>query len=330
MRSINDPMPGFYRVKATARDGSTRMIPLAYHPVGDFGDVECFVDGARVEGVRGIDKWPWAIPVTKEAYDVALTGRPWPDVDRIVHEAGSLSNNPPPDEELSPEEALRRRINDAIAGVYAYANVNDNRVETLIPGIQDKKVVSLIADDDASGRAQTLRSLLLLLSSEADKERVAEKDPHKLAAEEVDGRWQPIVKLAKAGADALRIAMSTWETFKFNKQQEEETERRRAEQAQVAAAQAEAVATGRPVAVTIAPPPPPAPAAPRKIKGGSGRAASVATVVVVQSVSDWTTLFQHLRLRESVQDALIKEANIELRAGNPVPGVVTQQIKDVK
>jgi hypothetical protein len=308
-RNIDTPIAGFYRIRSKdKRTEKTTFLPVSYRYIGDFEALECFIDGRRVDDLRAREQWPWASknPISKETYDAVMNGNPWPDMDATVHEQlrGVGDNRGPTD----PAEILKEQIEAARAGASAYA---------------------VIKDDETNTRAQTLRSRLIELSGQADKHRVAEKEPHLEASRSVDAKWQPLVKEAKTAADSIRSAMGVWETAKHQKQLAiEQAAQRTAIEAQEAARKLSAE-TGKPVEIPPAPPSP-APIAPTRIKGAAGRAASVATVTIVQSVSDWNQLFQFFRLREDVQALLIKSANAELKLGNQVPGIVTAQERIVK
>lgn len=320
-RSINEPIAGWYRIRRKGRDGAPdTFVPVRYQYVGDFGqDMECYIAGLRVSDQQGREQWPWASanPVTREAYDAVMRGYPWPDVDQAVHAASGLGHNRPPDE--SPEDELRAKIEAAMSALGAYVAWRDANPATLASSLQDGKITSHIADDGVLARAQTLRALFLGFSSEAVKRHKAEKEPHLEAGRAVDRKWFALRDLAQNAADALRRAMSSWETAKLRAENE------RAETARKAA---EEVPMGAPP-TPVAPSPP---AAPRKIKGGSGRAASVATITQVQSVNDWSALAAFFCLQADVQSSLLKHANAMLRTdpSAKVPGVVTQQVRDVK
>lgn len=301
----NEPCSGWFRMR---RVKGGPFVPVQVTWEGDFGDIEILLDG-RLSTPEGIG-WPYtgknAIP--KASYDYFMKHRKWPDVDDVVH-IQQASNNPPTD----PAVILAEQIESARAGAAAYDKIE--------------------SDEDAA-RAQTLRSRLIELSGQADKLRVAEKEPHLEAGRKVDAKWQPLVRDAKTAADAIRTAMSTWETAKLAKRRQEEAAAqeafRREQEAIAKAAAVEAAKTGKPAVVVVPPPSAPPPAAPRRIKGGAGRAASVGVVRVVQNVQDWPALFMHFREYDEVKMLLVKFANEQLKLGNQVPGVVVAERADVK
>lgn len=328
-RDINTPIEGWYRVKQTRPGGKEVFVPVRYQYVGDFDALECYIDGRKVDAQRALEQWSWASanPVTEEAYRNALNGHPWPDVDATVHAA---ANGSPPalGDNKPPEAQLLDRVMHALAGLTVYArwHVGDanaeNKPATLISATQSNKIAYLIGDDDVRDRAQSLRDLLLKLKSEAEKAHKTEKAPHLEAGRLIDRKWFDIRDLAEAGANAIRAAMSAWETAKFQKQRVAQEVARKAQEA--------AEKAGAPIPAPVALPPPPA--APARIKGGSGKAASVSTITQVQSVTDWAALAAFMCLQPDVQSALLKVANAMLKADATakIPGVVTQQVRDVK
>src|ERR1700722_17350095 len=49
----NSPIPGWYRTKSRRPGGKTDVfVPVRYQYSGDFDDLECFIDGKRVEHQR--------------------------------------------------------------------------------------------------------------------------------------------------------------------------------------------------------------------------------------------------------------------------------------
>jgi hypothetical protein len=338
----NSPIEGWYRVKSRRPGGKADVfVPVRYQYVGDFGQLECYIDGRKVDEQRALDQWPFASanPVTEEAYRNALNGHPWPDVDATVHAAanGAGSNNPPPGEELPPEALLAAKVQQALTGLTTYvkwhvgAGKDENNPATLISATQDKKVAYLIGDDDILNRSQSLRDLLLKLKGEAVKAHKTEKQEHLEAGRKVDRKWFDIRDLAEAAANAIREAQSAWETKKLQSHLAESAKAQEAELAQrVEAAKKEAAATGQTVVVVAAPPPPPPPAPASRIKGGTGNATSSRVVTEVDQVTDWVALFAHYKGLAEVQTVLLKYANDDLKNGRQVPGVTTHQVAMVR
>ena len=317
------------------------FVPVRYQYSGDFDDLECFIDGKRVEHQRALEQWPYASanPVTEEAYRNALNGHPWPDVDATVHAAanGAGSNNPPPGEELPPEAQLAAKVQQALGGLVTYVqwHVGDpnaeNKPATLISATQSGKMYYRVRDDEVRDRAQSLRDMLLKLKGEAEKAHKVEKAPHLESGRAIDRKWFDIRDLAEAGANALRAAMSAWETKKLQSQQAEAAKAQEAELAKrVESAKKEAAVTGQTVVVVTAPPPPPPPAPASRIKGGTGKATSSKVVTQVDVVTDWKVLAAHYVDIPQVRDLLLKLANDDLKDGRQVPGVTTHQVAEVR
>ena len=178
-----EPRCGFYR-KRMFKAGP--FVPVCILPYRE--RLVCFVDGKQADPA---DVWTYVCehPVRRDWYEAKMQGDPWPDEDASV--AASLGHNNPP---ADPAEVLKGQIDAASANLPLY---NDIR-----------------SDEDAA-KAQGVRSRLLELSGEADKKRVAEKEPHLSAGRAVDARWQPLVKQAKEGADRLRAALTAHENRKL-------------------------------------------------------------------------------------------------------------------
>jgi hypothetical protein len=339
--NVDEPLAGYYRTRRS-KDGP--LLPVHIWTEGDFDTVRAVINGVDIP----FDKiWPWCgkAPISREHYDTFMATGKWADVeaaaaakaDRAARtEAEKVAttdftaasqadnkrarmggNNPPEDIVV----ILREQIDSATAGAATYAIIGGDKTSD--------------ADGDAlAAKAQTLRSRCLELSNEADNKRVAEKEPYLLKCRAIDDAWQPLVKSAKATADSIRASLSAWETIKLGRRRklEQETQARldAERKAAIEKAEAESAKTGAPMSVAWVPPVAPPAAPPRKIKGGAGRGASIGIVKVVKEVNDWTALFQHFRLYPEVQALLIKFANEQLRAGNTVPGVVTEEKADVK
>lgn len=306
-----DAQPGFWR-KRTSRAGP--FVPVAIWEQDD--EMIAVVDQKRADAA---ELWSFVCryPVTEAEYHKRVETGKWSDEDDSVR--ASLSpppasqeigaNNPPTD----PLEVLKGSIDAALAGVADYAAVSS---------------------DEAASKAQSLRARLLELSGSADKERETRKRPHFEAGKAVDEAWGPLVKTAKAGADALRAAISAFETAEKRKRDAEEAERVRL--ARIAAqeqekARLEAEAAGRPAPE---PPPPtpvpePAPAPSAQIRGAYGKAASKKVVKkarVVDYAAATAAMVTHPELRALV-DKLAQRA---VDAGVTVAGVEFDEVVDVR
>ena len=234
-------------------------------------------------------------PISEDLYRTIERGGQWPDLDEAV--AASLRSNrrPGSNEPENEIEILRDQIESAKQAVSEYATIKD---------------------DETCARAQSLRSRLLELGREADKKREAEKRPHLEAGKAIDAVWQPLVKDAKAGADAILAAEKAFQREKYQAEQ-----RRRAEEQERQRRIAEEEAKRNPVA-PVAPvtPSSPEPIKPAAIRGGYGRAATVREVKVAKVVDQdaaYGALREHPEMVKLI-DALAKRA---FKAGLTLPGV---------
>lgn len=308
----SDPQEGFYRVKL-----SGKFVPLAiWYPRNSEtdeidGDLICMVgfnsDKRQVDPFEILSdlycaNW-WVIAaknsITEARYRHAMATGHWDDVDPIVEtmdqiasgvqaadeERRAIGGNKPPE-----TDALKDQIEAANAGVKTYEK---------------------IATDDAAAKAQTLRAHLNELSGKADKRRKDLKQPHLDAGNAVDAEWMPIVKAAKAGANAIAKALSSFFTTK--------EEERKAQEAQSRAEQ--------PRGVNV-PTPQPVPA-PTQVKGGSGRGATIKVVNIITEVTDWEVLFAYLKGNREVDAVLLKVAQNFVDAGHKVPGVTVEERRKV-
>lgn len=172
------------------------------------------------------------------------------------------------------------------------ADVLREQIERAAAGVAQ---YATITDAEHAARAQSLRSRLTGLAGEVDTARKAEKEPHLTASRAVDAKWMPLHDKAKGGADAIRKALSIYAT------------------------DAAAKVSGLSI-----------PEVKAAIKGGSGRAASVKTVTVVDEVTDWPALFMAFQANEELRENVLRLANFTLKKGGTVPGITTKQICEVK
>jgi hypothetical protein len=299
-----EPQAGFWRRRLERGGG---YVPVALWKQGD--EWRAIVNGRSADAE---DVWTYCCnyPVTEDTYRAAANGEPWHDEDTGVTASASTAeqgHNQPPQEE---SEILKGQIEAASANIGDYVEIND---------------------DDTASKAQSLRSRLNELSNTADKKRETEKRPHFEAAKAVDLKWQPLVKLAKEGADAIRKAMSDYETRKAKAAAEE---RRKIEDAQRKAAEAAAKAAeaGRPAPAPPPPPPPTAPVAPPKtqVKGSYGKAAAV-KVVYTAVLETPEEAILYFRQEPELLAVVQKLAQRAVDAGQKeIPGVKIEERRDVR
>lgn len=289
--------PGFWR-KRTSRSGP--FVPVAVWEQD--GKLIALVDGKEADP-RDIWTYICRYPVTEEAYRSRVATGRWLDEDAGV--AASLApppaghNDPPTDE----AEILKGQIEAASAGVGEYAEIND---------------------DATAAKAQSLRSRLLELSSDAEKKHKVEKAVPLEEGRRIDKRWFPLRDAATAGANAIRAALSAHETRKDKATKEAaakvEAERQRLLKEQLAK-HPEA-----PIPQEIVAPAPPPPA-PTKIAGAYGRAASV-KVVKIATVEDYDEATTYFRNNADYRAVIDKLAQKAVNDGLTVPGVkITEERK---
>lgn len=302
-----DPQPGFYRKRTGKAAG---YVPVAIWEQD--GKILALLDGREASAD---DVWTYVCqhPVTEEQYHARMDTGKWHDEDASV--SASLApppaghNKPPTDE----AEILKDQIDAASAGVEEYAQIND---------------------DETAAKAQSLRSRLLELSGQADSVREAQKKPHFEAGKTIDAKFQPLIKAAKAGADAIRAALGAHETKKAQAQaaaQKVVDDARRVAEAEALKKAEKAIKAGRPipVAAPIPPPPEPLPAPTLKVAGAYGRAASV-KVIKIATVTDQDAAYGYLKSQAEMSALIRKLAQKAVDAGFTVPGVTIEEKRDVR
>lgn len=287
--SADEPMHGWYRQKR--KDGLFE--PVAYWLDSQTGELRCHINGrAPQDPLRAYELWPYAsrYPVTAEAYWHRMDTDEWADNDAG---AAAAAKGPTIDPATDPVGSMSAEIEAARAGLAGYKAIDS---------------------DEQAARAQTLRSALTTLSGKADKARTAEKEPHLQAGRDVDAKWQPLVKLAKEGADDLRTALGAWEDLKREAARKAQAEADRIAREHAEAAR-KAEEAGKP-----APPPPPAPVVPNtpppaaQIRGASGRAASVTVANVITDI-DLDKCFAKFRTAPELRELFMTLADKSMKAG---------------
>lgn len=309
----SEPHQGYYR----AKNKDKTFDPVAiYYPEGS-NELIAYRGGREV---RADEIWTWVCryPVTYEAYLDAVEGRGWPDDD--VHVLATIAPRPAVagdnSGDVSEVETLKDQIEAALEGVKAYANIES---------------------DEVAAKALSLRNRLNELSGDADKKRTELKKPHLEAGKKIDKEWQPLVKGAKEGADAVKASIAAWETKKLQAQRKAEREALEAERLRAEAERAAnpperanggdldmfATATAKTEEPAPAPQYEPSSAT---VRPAYGRAASVKAVVVVTEVTDYAALAQYMVKHPELQDLLLKLAQRAVEAGRTdVPGIKTEE-----
>jgi hypothetical protein len=199
----------------------------------------------------------------------------------------------PAEEDVEPNVALAKKIGDLKASADKYAKIES---------------------DEAMVLAQSVRAELMEQSTKADKLREAEKAPHLKAGREVDAKYQPMIKIADAAALAVRRALESWNDHKL---------------AQLAAAQKAAAAAvveemGAPAPVISN-----APLPSTQIRGGGGRAASVAVKPRVTAIN-LDKAFKQFREVPELEELFIRLAQRAIDAGLPCEAATVEQKSAVR
>lgn len=304
-----EPQSGFYRQKN--RLGLYE--PVAYWKDSATGEQRCHINGHSPDIDRMMHTWPFASknPITAEAYWHRIDTGQWADNDAG---AAAVARGPEIDPATDPVGSLKAEIDAAKAGIATYATIDS---------------------DEQSARAQTLRSALTALSGKATKAYEALNRP--LLDEQVRIRkvWFPLRDEAATAADAIRKAMTEWEKVKLaNKRRADE------EAAKIAAEQAKAFneATAKAAAANEPPPEPPKPAPvvasnvpppSTKIKGASGRAASVQLKKVVTAI-DIDKAFAQFRDEPELYALLLDLSQKVVTAGFTAIGATIEEKSDIR
>jgi hypothetical protein len=291
-----DIHPGFYR---GMRKGKPPMA-VAYWRDSHTSELRCQVDGKDVSDDRANYLWTFVAhrPVPSDVYYAVVNDKlSWPDMDAGLSErlAGLALEIP---EAGTPR--LDAEIAAAEAGVIRYKSIEN---------------------DDAAAQGQSLRSRLLELKRDADRDWTAEAKPHDDALAEIKSRWKPLVDRATAGANNIRVSLTAWENIKDERRKAENRAQQAAEAKRVAEAASNLPAGEQPI-TTPTPVAPPAPSAP--IRGGYGRAASVKMVTVV-TIVDQDKVYAVFRDRQEIKDLLLKMAKRAIDDGYPVDGATSEK-----
>lgn len=284
-----DARAGFWRKRGKSMG---RFLPVAIWP-DESGKLVAICDGKEVDPAE-IFGWCNQNPVSEANYRERVeTGRWW-DEDAAVAE--SLSHAP---ENETQDEAtlLRDQIAAALAGIHAYAKIED---------------------ETAASKAQGLRSRLLELHRDADARREKLVRPHLDAQNAVNKVWQPLVKEAKAGADTIRTALGAYETAQKRAREAAAEAIRKAEEA------------GQPPPSLPEPPAlAPVPEPPKtQIKPAYGRAASKKTIKKA-IITDYDRAVVALKSHPEMRELVVKLAQRAVTAGVQVDGVGFEEVIDV-
>lgn len=284
----SDAQPGFYR-RRVARGGNFEPVAIFVHD----GEIVALVNG-KPQDANDIWTFVCQYPVKEDWYHAKMRGEPWPDEDATIGKIAPMGHNRPPSDAA---EVLGSQIDAASEGASQYEE---------------------ISDDETASKAQSLRARLNELSRDADKKREAEKKPHLEASKVIDAKWQPLVKKAKAAADAIASALGAHETRKAREAARRAEEERKAREA---AAKANAP-------MPPAPPPIPVPAPQTSVRGAYGRAATIKAVKVAKVV-DQDAAYGYLKTHKEMIELVASLAQRAVNAGLSVPGVEIEEQRKV-
>lgn len=295
-----DAQPGFWR-KRTSKAGP--FVPVAIWEQD--GALVALVDG-KIGDAAELWSYVCRHPTTEEAYRARIETGKWPDEDGAVAESLApppAGHNQGPTDEV---EILRGQIEAASKNAADYVE---------------------ITDEVTAAKAQGVRSRLLELRGDADKHREALVRPYLDAQSALNGIWMPLVKDAKAAADAIAKALSTFATRQANAAAEAA---RKTEEARIKAEReaVKAAAKGKPIPASAPLPPPPEPVQ-TQIKPSYGRAGSI-KVIKVAKVIDQDAAYGAMKTQKELIELISKLAQRAADAGIPIAGVeVTEERKVV-
>jgi len=301
-----EPQSGFYR----QRNASKQYEAVAYWKDEATGAQRCHINGREANEQWALEKWPYISknPITTEAYWHFIDHRKWLDEDAS---AAATAKGPEIDPETDPAGSLAAEIAAAKAGLAAYASIDS---------------------DEQSAKAQTLRSALTGLSGKATKAYEALNRPLLDEQQRIRKVWFPLRDEAADAADKLRKAMGAWEDIKREnaKRAAEETAKKQAEAAREAewkGAEPGSIAPVEPP--TVAPVVPNTPPPSTKIKGASGRAASVQLKKVVTAI-DIDKAFAQFRDDPELYAFLLDLSQKVVTAGFVAIGATVEEKADIR
>lgn len=272
------------------RDGQYE--PVAYWKDEGSGEQRCHINGkAPQDPLRQFEVWPHAArnPIAAEAYWHRMDTGAWLDNDAG---AAAAAKGPTIDPATDPAGSLAAEIAAAKAGIAAYSPIDS---------------------DAQSAKAQTLRSTLTGLSGKAQKAYEALNRPLLDEQQRIRKVWFPLRDEAANASEAIRAEMGKWEDIKRENQ-------RRAEDAIRAAEMAHEPA---PTFQINTPPPS------TKIKGASGRAASVGVKKVVTAI-DIDKAFAQFRDDPELYALLLDLSQKVVTAGFVAIGATIEEKSDIR
>lgn len=309
----NNPKAGFYRTKA-GRDGP--YIPVAFWYDSKTSELRCHKNGRSIDDLAARELWIYAAKnlVPEASYWSFIDGNGWPDNDASAAATAKGPEIDPGKHGANAEESLRLEINKLRSGVASY-----------VP----------IESDQQAAKAQTLRSALTGLKGAATKHYDSWSRPLLDELESLRKTWFGLRDAAAEGADAIRAELGKWEDVK-----RDNAKRIAEEAAKVVQEQERAFrdATDRAIAAHEPPPEPPKPAPVvasnvppplTKIKGASGRAASVQLKKIVTAI-DIDKAFAQFRDEPELYAFLLDLSQRAVTAGYVAIGATVEEKSDIR
>lgn len=311
--SADEPQSGFYRQRR--KDGTYE--PVAYWKDTKTGEQRCHISGKSPQDpLRMFEAWPYVSknPISEAAYWHRMDTGQWLDNDASAAATAKGPEIDPGKHGANAEESLRLEINKLRSGVASY-----------VP----------IESDQQAAKAQTLRSALTGLKGAATKHYDSWSRPLLDELESLRKTWFGLRDAAAEGADAIRAELGKWEDVKRDNAQ-----RIAEEAAKVAQEQERAFrdATDRAIADDEPPPEPPMPAPVvasnvppplTKIKGASGRAASVQLKKIVTAI-DIDKAFAQFRDEPELYAFLLDLSQRVVTAGYVAIGATIEEKSNIR
>jgi len=305
---------GFYRKSISERNEKGNSRRIGWEPVAVFMDGDVMVARVGNREVTDQDKladlWSWIAsnPISEAEYRrVAESGLDWSDAHDPSKNKPREAAEPTKNDSLSPEEILIALLVDSTAGVSQYTAVDS---------------------DTMAGQALSLKNEITDIAGKLDKVRESLVRPHIDAQREVNDRLNPIIKDAKAQAQALLRAIGGWEYTKREAQRAAEAAQRRKEEDERKAREWHDATPAGAVPEPLPPSGPPiksnAPPPSTQVAAAVGRKASVKVKQFVVSI-DEDKAFAQFKGNAELSALLISLAQKAIDAGLPVPGAVTEE-----
>lgn len=344
---------GFYR--QDRKDGTAIPLAIWLDPEGQ----KCAQEGMwpvkvlstpEIEAAFAYDTFSWSAKkaISYEAYEHWKQHRAWPQTEgaqALIEESKKARRAPKAKADPAPAAAATPTATESGIGhnsgedpVIVRETFLD-QVKAALAGVDRFKAVD---SDEKAGEAQSLRSRLSELAGEGDKLRVDEKEPHLRASREVDEKWMPTIREAKAGAAELKKAIEAHATAKMRAEREQARLAAEQEQQRIAAeeaarrpkvTQASTPETQAPPAPAPDPVPTPSlaqPAESTRIAGSYGRATSAKVRKEIDTIDYRKVCDQFVDTNPELQALLRKIADRVIAIGGDVRGVTTKDVARIR